>query len=401
MRVLVLALGVPFPPIGGGLTRTYHLLRSLASHHQVTLLGFTYGEAHEAPPYAVEWHGVPWRWSPDYEAMTGAEAEASARAYQRLQFESDEPWFASVMDPAAMDAALTSTFRQPFDLVLLEGTPLSRFLPAIPSDVPIVLDFFDVHTVMAQREVRRSTAADAAISRELERTLEFERTAVQTCDACLAVSDADAATVRDVLGAAAVHVVPNGVDTSYFSPVTGDTEPGMLLFTGQMSYGPNIDAVRHFVDDILPRIRSEVPHATFHIVGAAPTANVTTLAGDGVVVHGRVDDVRPFQQRAEVVVVPIRAGGGTRLKVLEAAACGNAIVSTALGAEALPLRAGIDVMIAESSADFAATVVGLLRDPVRRSELGSNARDAILALDWTAIGDSCRAIIETVVRDRA
>ena len=398
MRILALALGVPFPPIGGGLTRTFHLLRSLASQHHVTLAAFTYGERHEPPPYAVEVIEIPWRNSPDYEAMTGGDVEASHRAYHRLTFESDQPWFASVMDPGAMNAALNQT-GAPYDVVLLEGTPMARFLPAIPA-IPRVLDLFDIHTTIAQRAARRSAGGDPALDREFERTLAFEREAVQDCDLCFAVSEEDAATARDLLAATAVHVVPNGVDTSYFIPAGGATEPGMMLFTGRMSYGPNIDAVHHFVDDILPRIRTEAPHATFHIVGAFPSADVTALAGEGVVVHGRVDDVRPFHRRAEVVVVPIRAGGGTRLKVLEAAACGKAIVSTALGAEGLPLRDKRDLLIADTSGDFAAAVVTLLREPERRQQLGVHARAAAGAFDWTTIGDSCRAIIETLIAGR-
>ena len=399
MRILVLALGVPFPPIGGGLTRTFHLLRSLAVQHHVTLAAFTYGEPHDLPPYPVELRTVPWRWSRDYGAMTGDDLEASQQAYQRLTFESSEPWFASVMDPSALDAVLAAP-HQEYELIVLEGTPLARFLPVLPPGVPRVLDLFDIHSVMAQRAARSAERGDRALEREFERTLAFERNAVASCDLCLAVSDQDAATARDLLGAKDVHVVANGVDTSYFTPASGKGEPGMLLFTGRMNYGPNVDAVHHFVDDILPRIRREVPNAVFHIVGATPPPDVSALAGEDVVVHGQVDDVRPFHHRAEVVVVPIRAGGGTRLKVLEAAACGKAIVSTELGAEGLPLRDGAELVIAATSVDFATAIVALLRDPARRQALGTRAREATCALDWATIGNEMRTVVETLVRDR-
>ena len=401
MRIVVLALGVPYPPLGGGLTRTYHLLRALASQHDVTLAAFTYGDTHDPPPYPLELHAVPWAWSRDYEAMTLGAAAASQRAYERLAFETAEPWFAGVMDPSAMDAALASIFRQPCDLVLLEGSPMARFLPVIPIGIPKVLDLLDIHTVMAERALRRADSVERALEFDYQRTLAFERDAAQACDACLSVSHADAGVARTLLEARAVHVVPNGVDTAYFTPASGATDPGMLLFTGRMSYAPNVDAVRHFVDDILPRIRHDAPSAVLHVVGAAPTGEVIALRQESVVVHGRVDDVRPFQHRAEVVVAPIRSGGGTRLKVLEAAACGKAIVVTPLGVEGLPLRHGMEVVIADSSADFAAAVVALLRDPARRRELGGNARAATPEFDWAAIGESCRAILEQVVTDRA
>lgn len=400
MRILVLALGVPFPPAGGGLTRTFHLLRALASQHHVTLAAFTYGEPHGPPPYPLELHTVPWRWSRDYEAMTGADSEASQQAYQRLTFQSSEPWFVSVMDPSALDAVLAGQPRD-YELILLEGTPLARFLPALPPGVPRVLDLFDIHSVMAQRSARSAAPGDRARDREFERTLAFERHAVASCDLCLVVSDHDAAIARDLLGARSVRVVANGVDTSYFTPASNQPEPGMLLFTGRMNYAPNTDAVHHFVNDVLPRIRQDVPTAALHIVGAAPPPDVVALAGEGVIVHGQVDDVRPFHHRAEVVVVPIRAGGGTRLKVLEAAACGKAIVSTELGAEGLPLHDGVELVIAETSVDFAAAVVALLSDPEKRQQLGTRARGAAAAFDWAAIGNEMRAAVEAVVRDRA
>jgi hypothetical protein len=102
VRILVLALGVPFPPLGGGLTRTFHLLKALAARHEVTLAAFTYGDAHESPPYRLDLRTVPWQWSEDYERMSGADPAAAHRAYARLTYEVDEPWFAGVMDPAAM-----------------------------------------------------------------------------------------------------------------------------------------------------------------------------------------------------------------------------------------------------------------------------------------------------------
>ena len=180
MRILTLALGIPFPPIGGGLTRTYHLLKALAAVHDVTLAAFTYGEAHEAPPYPVRLETVPWEWSQAYREMTGDDVEAARRAYERLTYEDPNPWFASVMDPAAMEETLERLIAVPPDLVLLEGTPLARFIPSLPADVPCVLDLFDVHSVMAGRTLDGASSADRpAASREAERTLTFERRAVR------------------------------------------------------------------------------------------------------------------------------------------------------------------------------------------------------------------------------
>jgi glycosyltransferase involved in cell wall biosynthesis len=398
VRILTLALGVPFPPIGGGLTRTFHLLKALAAAHDVTLAAFTYGEAHEAPPYPVRLETVSWEWSRAYQEMTGEDVEAARRAYERLTYVDPNPWFASVMDPVAMEEKLAGLVgAAPPDLVLLEGTPLARFIPSLPADVPCVLDLFDVHSVMAERALDGAAPADRpAASREAERTLAFERRAVSRCAACLAVSEEDAVAARVLLGAGAVHVVPNGVDTSYFVPSPGPAERGALLFTGRLSYAPNADAALYFARDVLPLVQRECADVRFHIVGADPPAEVSALGSAAVIVHGRVDDVRPHFQAAEVVVVPVRAGGGTRLKVLEAAASAKAIVTTPLGAEGLAFKDGRDLLVADSAPAFAAAVVTLLRDPARREALGASARTAVGQYDWTAVGEVFRTGLDSL-----
>jgi polysaccharide biosynthesis protein PslH len=397
VRILALALGVPFPPLGGGLTRTFHLLRSLSSHHEVMLAAFVYGEPHDRPAFPVRIEPVPWQWSAAYREMIGEDPAAAQQAYSRLAFADDDPWFVSVLDPAPMEEVLKRILVTRPDLVLLEGTPLARFLPALPREVPRILDLFDIHSEMERQALEQSPPAEReARSREAERTLLFERHAAQSCDACLAVSEKDAVAATTVLGATRVHVVPNGVDTSYFSPSSDEPESGALLFTGRMSYEPNVDAVCFFAAEVLPLIRRDAPHARLHIVGAGPPPRVAALASDSVVVHGRVDDIRPHQWNAEVVVVPVRAGGGTRLKVLEAAACGKAIVSTPLGVEGLAFHAGDDLVVAEPPTDFAVAVVELLRNPARRDDLGARARAAARRYEWGAIGESFRQIVEDI-----
>ena len=160
-----------------------------------------------------------------------------------------------------------------------------------------------------------------------------------------------------------------------------------------MNYPPNIEAACFFAEEILPLVREVVPHARFHIVGADPAPEVRALASDAIVVHGRVPDVRPFLAASEVVVVPVRSGGGTRLKVLEAAASGKAIVSTRLGVEGLDFSAD-DLLIADDAPDFARAVVRLLGDPKTRRAIGSRARLVAGRYQWSAIGEEFRRILE-------
>ncbi|MGE0702982.1 MAG: glycosyltransferase [Vicinamibacterales bacterium] len=302
--------------------------------------------------------------------------------------------------PVGDDELLVRVLRNRFDLILLEGAPLARFLGRLPSHVPRVLDLFDVHSLMTQRDVEVGAPADReALSREAKRTLAWERHAAENTSHCLTVSNEEAAVARELLHAASVHVVPNGVDTEFFAPRGGHSQKSALLFTGRMNYEPNADAAVYAAEKILPVVRQQVPGATLHVVGANPTPKVSALASDAVAVYGRVEDVRPHHQNAEVVIVPVRKGGGTRLKVLEAAAAGKAIVSTTLGVEGLAFRPGRDVLVADTPESLAAAVVSLLGDPGRRAELGAHARTVACRYDWKGIGVDFRKLIERFIRD--
>ena len=187
---------------------------------------------------------------------------------------------------------------------------------------------------------------------------------------------------------APIHVVPTGVDTTFFTPAVGPvTSSRRLVFTGSMDWLPNEDAMLFFCRDILPSIRAEEPEVTLSIVGRAPTPAVARLAQDsGITVTGRVDDVRPHISESAVYVVPLRIGGGTRLKIFEAMAMGKAVVSTAIGAEGLPVRDGEHLLFADEPVAFATAVVRVLRDADGRRRLESAARALVVEqYDWSAV----------------
>jgi glycosyltransferase involved in cell wall biosynthesis len=396
MRILFLNHVAPFPPFSGGDIRTYHLVRRLASRHEVTVVGFRSGRRFHYPPFPVRVIEVPYQTPPLWRQMHGSDKACALEAAERLAT-CDEPWFVSCMASPTMTDALRDLGRQRFDLAVIEHTDMARFLPDLPAGLPCVMNLHNVHALMAQREATEKTGADAErAQREAERTRRFESWAVGRCDVSLAMSDAEADAARRLLGCRDVRVVPNGVDTRHFLPGAGPGEEGHLLFAGSMGYGPNVEAVQHFVSGIWPLVRREVPEATFHIVGAQPAPEVEALAGDGVEVHGRVPDMGPYFRQAAVVVVPLLHGGGTRLKILEAAASARAVVSTPFGAEGLDLRDGQELLLADAPADFARAVVGLLRDPRRRLEMGRHARRAAQRYDWEGIGSTLLDIVAEV-----
>ncbi|MFL5640126.1 MAG: glycosyltransferase, partial [Gemmatimonadaceae bacterium] len=186
---------------------------------------------------------------------------------------------------------------------------------------------------------------------------------------------------------APVHVVQTGVDTSFFTPDGCTPDRAHIVFTGSMDWLPNEDGMVYFCREILPRIRDAEPDASLSIVGRSPTPVVRRL-GDihNVEVTGRVDDVRPHVARGAVYVVPLRIGGGTRLKIFEAMAMGKAVVSTTIGAEGLPVTSGRDVVIADEPERFAQAVVHLMRHVPARQAIETAARSLVVErYDWSAV----------------
>jgi glycosyltransferase involved in cell wall biosynthesis len=225
----------------------------------------------------------------------------------------------------------------------------------------------------------------------------YEATVCQAVDQVVAVSDTDRAALREIAPNVDVAVVPNGVDTAYFSALASGDNPGIrqskirhlasLVFSGTLDFRPNIDAVVWFCEQVLPRIKKEIFHIHLYIVGKAPTREVRRLGHDAAVtVTGYVGDVRPYIAQARVYVAPIRMGSGTKLKVLEALAMGIPVVSTSLGAEGIAVTPGQDILIADDPAEFAAQVVALMNDEPLRKRMSERGRALMEArYDWQVI----------------
>jgi len=389
MRLLVLNSEIPFPPITGAQSRTYHLLRELSTEHELTLVGFGPEVSHTSTiyPFPVEVITVPWVLPELYRKMYGDNSSESQAAYLHLEYESDEPWFVSYYESPAMDEVLSTMRLRSFYLILIENSFMARFLSSLPLGVPKILDMHNVHTLMAWRRAQEKSGSDKDDAvKEFDRTRSFERRVSSACQLCLCCSEQDAGAARHFLNVEHVTVIPNGVDTAVMTPPGAPSAmPGYLLFTGMMNYEPNIEAVRYFATDIFPFIQHEVPHATFHIVGANPAPEVRALACDAVFIHGSVPDMRPYFYHASIVVVPLLHGGGTRLKILDAAACAKPIVSTPAGAEGLNLLDGRDILLANSASEFVQAVVRLSSDRLLQCQLSQCARLASEAYDWSKI----------------
>jgi glycosyltransferase involved in cell wall biosynthesis len=201
------------------------------------------------------------------------------------------------------------------------------------------------------------------------------------------VSVPDRALLAELAPSARLRAIPTGVDTGYFSPNGKPEAFGRLVFTGSMDWYPNEDAILYFIETVLPAIRREVPGVSLTVVGHHPTARLRAAASRReVLLTGTVDDVRPFVAEAAVYVVPLRIGGGTRLKIFEALAMAKAVVSTSVGAEGLPLIDGEHFLRADEPADFARAVVKLLKQPDSRRRLGLAGRRLVQArYSWAEV----------------
>jgi glycosyltransferase involved in cell wall biosynthesis len=217
--------------------------------------------------------------------------------------------------------------------------------------------------------------------------LDYERDVCRSVKSIIAVSEADATTMRMLYGVSHVTAVPTGVDVSFFQP-TAQMEPATdLVFVGSMDWMPNIDGVVWFVREVLPLIRKRLPDCSLAVVGRMPGREVTELAerNSAIRITGTVADVRPWLWQSKASIVPLRIGGGTRLKIYEAMAARTPVVSTNIGAEGLDVTSGENILIADQSAAFAEACVRLVRDSAERRRLaGAAARHVQTKHSWQA-----------------
>ncbi len=396
MKLLILTPQLPYPPQQGTTIRNFNIIRHLAPYHEITLLSFgTEQELQNAEPLRALCRRIV---IAPYPTRSLAQ-----RAW--TTFASPLPDMALRLASRAMRDKLSSLVRdEAFDIIQIEGIEMAEFWRGVQSTNPksqlpkVVFDDHNAEYVLQrtafESDVRRVPRWHAALYSFIQwkKLEQYERKICERADHVVACSGADANAIRALAShQLPITVIPNGVDIDHYVPSDEVCAKPLadlaMVYTGKMDFRPNIDAILWFCDDILPRIRAQVPLAHIVIVGQKPTPKIAARQKQNQVeVTGWVNDVRPYLADAALYVVPLRMGSGTRLKVLEAMAMGKAIVSTTRGVEGIDLTNGRDVMIADSPDAFARACVGLLGDPARRRELGRHARRiAEQKYDWRKI----------------
>src|SRR5918911_2970553 len=375
MKILWLKTELLHPVDKGGKIRTYQMLRELKREHTVTYLTLDDGSAgtdavERSKEYCHELVRVP----------HSNARKFTAHFYRELALNlvSSLPYFMKKYESREMRREIEE--RVPsgrFDVLVCDFLAPSINVPRKPA-CPTVLFQHNVEAMIWRRhyEVQQNPVKRAYLYGQWRKARAYERAACRRFDCVVAVSREDAQLMQRDYGLENVADVPTGVDTLFFRPSGREKlEPYNLVFTGSMDWLPNEDAIRFFTERVLPLIRERVPQVTLTVVGRDPFPGLVELSrrDPSVIVTGRVEDVRPYMERAAAYVVPLRIGGGTRLKIYEAMAMEKGVGSTSVGAEGLPVRDGSELLLADTPEEFADAVVRVLTDHRLAERLGAQA----------------------------
>jgi polysaccharide biosynthesis protein PslH len=398
MRLLFLSTWFPYPPDNGSKIRAYYLLRALADAHEVRLVAFD--------PNGANLNSDPSGRGLDLQGVDAVPVDPFryVTVPAVLKFCSPIPvasWPSSQMRQAVRKAAESALW----DAVVAIQAPVARYA----KQLPLVPGILDVDTAMSYQSYERHCSRVSSPGRvrtwiSWQKTQGHESRLYCRFRACTVVSPAEVGHVEALTrrSGCRVAVIPNGVDCEHNRPGLVGARPSALVYNGALTYSANYDAMRWFSGEVYQAIRQQVPAVSLTITGLTEGVNLAGLALDeSVRLTGYVDDIRVPVAGATVCVVPLRQGGGTRIKILEAMALGTPVVATSKGAEGLDVTPEHDILLADEPAAFAAQVLRLLSDGGLRERLSTNARRLVEGkYDWRNIGRRFVDLVEEVAARR-
>ncbi|HWZ81677.1 MAG TPA: glycosyltransferase [Terriglobales bacterium] len=400
MKILWVKADKLLPVENGGNIRTYHILRHLSSQHELTFYSYYGGREDRSYERELREH------LPGSVAVCTGKRELSgvSRGLDYLvHLNSQPPYAVSRFASFKVQDQLRGWFReQRFDVAVCDFLDAAVNFPG-RLNIPCVL--FQ-HNVESEIWRRHAVTADNPLKKamykiEFGKMERYERIVVRKFHHVVAVSESDRALMTRWVDGDRVTVVPTGVDLGEYRPNPDSDEPGpVVTFVGAMDWEPNVDGVEYFASEIWPAIKADVPGARLRIVGRNPDRRVKKWASEFIEVTGRVPSVVEYLRQSSVVIVPLRIGGGTRLKIYEAMATAKAVVSTTVGAEGLDVHHGRDIMLADDAGSFAQAVIMLLRDRDLRRRYEQAAAETAARCDWPAIGERFQDVLRSVVRQK-
>ena len=396
MRILIVSPELPYPPAWGFAIRVSRILALLSRRHTVSLLTYARDGADDnVRALAATCHSV-------HTVLEPSDSSMAKRIGQMTSMVSSASYHGRYLYTDAMQRKLDElTAQERFDVIQVETSQMVAFrfdpraaLAIVEHD--IVYELLGRMATSERSFLRRAYNSAEARKFKLE---EIERW--KQASACIVTSSREVPIVRQAGITVPVLVAPNGVDVEYFAPSSQAPEPDTLVMTGLMRYRPNIDAAAFFVSEVFPQILAQRPNARIFIVGGDPPEEVTRLASERVIVTGGVPDVRPYVHRAAVVVVPLRMGGGTRLKVLEGLAMKKAMVSTYIGCEGIEVEDQKHLLVRNDADSFAKAVLQLLNDPATGTALANEGYDLVgRQYRWEMVVDKVERLYEQLVSER-
>jgi len=398
MKILWVKAGGLVPPDTGGKIRSYNILRELARKHSVTFFSF-YG-AHDNDAHADLKNifdrsiCLPLRLPPP-------KSPSELLDYGVRVFSSQPYNITKYCRPEVRRQLLSLLKQETYDVILCDFMVAAGVVPW-DSSTPKVLFTHNVEATIWRRhyQVAANPLWKAISWLEWKRMEAAERRYLRLADRVLTVSETDRDAFEPFVEAEKLTVIPTGVDVDYFQPMPVEEDKNSLVFTGSMDWLPNEDGIFYFVEAILPLIKKQCPGVSLQVVGRSPSRKLQALAQQekSVLLTGWVEDIRPFVAQGSICIVPLRIGGGTRLKIFEAMAMSKAVVSTSIGAEGLPVQNGENIFLADTPADFARSVVSLLRDPNQRRRLGASARILVQEkYSWAKVAENFARTLQEVI----
>jgi len=379
MNILFLISQIPYPPDTGAKIRSFNLIKQLSFKHKITVMAFG-DDVKEAfkigalRPYCKNIIVVPRKATMKYLSMF-------------LNIFSTLPYTVKKYHTGAIEKRLMElAFNGRFDLIHCDSLQMSLNLRRT-NTIPKVLTEHNVESAILERYSQNepNIFKKIYVGIQSNKLARYEFDTCRRFNKCIAVSENDSNLIQKHSGISNISVVPNGVDCSYFTPQKGFVKPFSLVFTGSLDWLPNEDALMYFFSDIYPLLKKKVPHVNITIVGRNPSSKLKKIASkdSSIALRGRVDDVRSYIAQNQIVIVPLRIGGGTRLKILEAMAMGKPVVSTTIGAEGLGVANDENILLADNPENFTKRIVYLFENIKKMESLAIAGRKLVEEkYDW-------------------
>lgn len=422
MKILLICTFFPYPPHNGGMIRSFNLIKELSKRNEVHLMVFTPWSVDELPLFkmreyckSIEIHAA---W-PTNGAM-GFIDMLTSNCLNRLIYKFFPNLFFKkislrLLHPVNLsyygfcqesaEALVNAQKREKFDIVHFEYLSVAHYVDYI-SSIPAILGQQNVESEVL-RQLSKYKRLPIKIGKYLfaMRMRSYERKVASKFHSVIAVSEEDKALLETLCKNVRVVVIPNGVDIDFYSAFEGkiSEKPYDISFTGSLQYEPNIDAMVYFCKKIFPLVRKSLPSAKLNIVGRDPSAEVLELGKkyDGVEICANVQDIRPYIGGCSVYIVPLRCGGGTRIKILEAMAMGKSVVSTSIGCQGLDVVDGKNIIVSDEPRQFAERVVALLENKDMRMRFGEEGKRLVKEkYSWVAIAQKMEKEYHHIVSER-